>query len=88
MVILLTMQETVWFKPFFCCLRSACLWESSDPGSRQEGGRMLEDISILLSAKKGKLSPMELYVNRLSTDYVTLGLVSFDSTSGSPQALL
>jgi hypothetical protein len=51
------------------------LWESSDPGSRQEAARMLEDISILLSAKKGKLSPMELYINRLSTDYVTLGLV-------------
>ncbi|KAG0560035.1 hypothetical protein KC19_10G149300, partial [Ceratodon purpureus] len=68
-------KETVWFKPFYCCLRSACLWESSDPGSRQEGARMLEDISVLLSAKKGKMSPMELYANRLSTDYVTLALV-------------
>ncbi|XP_073396480.1 uncharacterized protein [Physcomitrium patens] len=68
-------KETAWFKPFYCCLRSACLWESSEPGSKQEGGRLLEDVTTLLSAKKGKLSSVELFVSRLSTDYVTLGLV-------------
>lgn len=48
---------------------------SSEPGSKQEGGRLLEDVTTLLSAKKGKLSSVELFVSRLSTDYVTLGLV-------------